>query len=135
MEAYINGILGGFMIGFAAILLMASLGRIAGISGILFSSLKSPTSNFWGILFLVGLVLGALAHQLSTGDPTPRVDVSLTQLVLGGLIVGFGVKLGSGCTSGHGVCGIGRLSIRSIVATLTFMTFGFITVFVRMHLL
>lgn len=135
MEAYLNGLIGGFMIGFAAILLMAALGRIAGISGIFFSSLKSPGNNLWGFLFLGGLVLGALVHQLLSQTAAPDIDASPGLVVIGGLIVGFGVKLGSGCTSGHGICGIGRLSVRSIIATLTFMTFGFITVFVRLHLL
>lgn len=134
-ESYIYGLLGGLMIGLAAMLLMVGLGRIAGISGIYFSGLKSPATNSWALVFVVGLIVGAFVYQLASGTAAPAFDAHPGLVVAGGLIVGFGVKLGSGCTSGHGICGIGRLSVRSIIATMTFMAFGFLTVFLRLHLL
>ena len=135
MESYLSGLAGGLMIGLATVMLMISIGRIAGISGILFSSIKTPASNLWAILFVLGLVLGAALYHAVTGSPTPAFNAPIELIMAAGLLVGFGVKFGSGCTSGHGICGIGRLSVRSIIATATFMTFGFITVFVRLHLL
>ena len=134
MESYLYGLIGGLIIGFASILLMMSTGRIAGISGILFTSMKSPASNLWAVLFVIGLILGAAVYHLSTGAQIPTFSASKELVILAGLLVGFGVKLGSGCTSGHGICGIGRLSARSVIATVTFMTFGFISVFLRLHL-
>ena len=134
MESYLYGLIGGLIIGFASILLMMSTGRIAGISGILFTSMKSPASNLWAVLFVIGLILGAAVYHLGTGAQIPTFNASKELVILAGLLVGFGVKLGSGCTSGHGICGIGRLSARSIIATVTFMTFGFISVFLRLHL-
>ncbi len=135
METYLNGLIGGVMIGTAAMLLMMSIGRIAGISGIFFNGLKSPNSNIWALLFVAGLILGTGLVQAFSSTPAPEVSSPLPLIIIGGLIVGFGVKLGSGCTSGHGICGIGRLSTRSIVATVTFMASGILTVFVRLHLL
>lgn len=135
MESYLYGLGGGLMIGLATVMLMISVGRIAGISGILFSSIKAPSGNLWAILFVLGLVLGAALFHAISGAPTPAFSAPIDLIIAAGLLVGFGVKFGSGCTSGHGICGIGRLSVRSIIATATFMTFGFITVFVRLHLL
>jgi uncharacterized membrane protein YedE/YeeE len=132
-ESFINALLGGACIGLAATLLMILLGRIAGVSGILFTALKSPLNNFWAIFFFSGLLLGAFGYHFISGNPVPTFDVSLPLIITGGFIVGLGTKMGSGCTSGHGICGIGRLSVRSIIATCTFMLFGFITVFVRLH--
>ena len=135
MESYIYGLVGGLIIGIATMMLMISIGRIAGISGILFTSIKAPSSNLWAVLFVVGLALGAALYHAVSGAPAPGFEVPIEVIIAAGLLVGFGVKFGSGCTSGHGICGIGRLSVRSIIATITFMTFGFITVFVRLHLL
>ena len=133
MESYLLALLGGLCIGVASIGLMILNGRIAGISGIAFNALQHPATNRWAVAFLLGLVIGAFVLHSLSGKPTPVFDVPLPLILAGGLIVGFGTKLGSGCTSGHGICGIGRLSPRSVVATVTFITFGVITVFVRLH--
>lgn len=105
---------------------MATLGRIAGISGILSAVIRSPRAQFgWQWVFLLGLVAaGGAANALLGGWTTPRVDFPVWALVLAGLLVGFGTALGSGCTSGHGVCGLSRLSLRSLVATGVFMALG-----------
>ena len=129
-EAWLHALLGGLCIGAASVGLMAGIGRIAGISGIGYTALVAPRGNPWAITFLVGLVAGAAIHRLLGAAP-PAFDVPLPLLVAGGLLVGIGTKLGSGCTSGHGICGIGRLSTRSIVATCTFMAFGMLTVVLR----
>lgn len=130
--------LGGMMIGAASALLLVFNGRIAGISGILGGILGGAPAEdrSWRHLFLAGLLVGGLLLGLlmpSAFETAP--PISWGALVAGGLIVGFGTRLGSGCTSGHGVCGISRMSPRSLVATATFMTTGFITVFVARHLL
>ena len=122
---------GGLMIGLAAVMMMALLGRIAGISGITFAGFSAPRTNAWALAFIIGLPVGALVwHQLS-GAPMPHYDAPLIWTLVAGFIVGVGTKLGSGCTSGHGICGIGRLSVRSIVATVTFMGVGILTVLIR----
>ena len=125
----VSAALGGLMIGGAAVIMMLLLGRIAGISGILGAALRSPLRGTgWQWAFLVGLVGGAaLVNFLLGGWITPREDFPTWALVLAGLLVGFGTSLGSGCTSGHGVCGLSRLSPRSIVATAVFMVFGVAT--------
>ena len=112
-------------------MLMAFNGRIAGISGILNGAFGGDDAR-WRRLFIVGLVVGGAAWLLAGGGPVfaLRESFSLPLLAGAGFLVGFGTRLGSGCTSGHGVCGIARLSPRSIVATLTFMAFGMLTVFV-----
>lgn len=135
MDTLITPIAGGILIGLAAMGLLATLGRVAGISGIAWGALAGPDRN-WRLLFLVGLVSGtALVHTV-LGKPIPNApDAPLAMAVIAGLLVGFGTRMGSGCTSGHGVCGIGRLSIRSLVATITFMLTGLMTVFVVRHLL
>lgn len=124
---------GGICIGLAAIFLMVTLGRIGGVSGIVFSAAKNPVENFWAILFIAGLILGAFLFHFTSGQPIPAFKVPMPLMLAGGFIVGVGTKLGSGCTSGHGICGIGRLSVRSIIATCTFMLLGFITVYLRLH--
>jgi len=130
-------VVGGALIGTAASLLLLASGRIAGISGILGAVLRPVCPDrAWRLLFLIGLPLGALVVSAITGrGPAPRMAASTPVLVLAGLFVGFGTQLGSGCTSGHGVCGLGRRSKRSLVATLTFMLTGAITVFAVRHLL
>ena len=129
---------GGILIGAASILLMATLGRIMGATGIL-AGLFSPSSaaDFnWRAAVLLGMVTGPLVILATTGQmPAVQVPVSTAMLVIGGFIVGIGVTFGSGCTSGHGVCGMARLSPRSIVATITFMLTTGITVYVLRHVL
>lgn len=122
----ISALIGGGLIGVSALILMVFNGRIAGISGIFARSLFQPTQHRWQLLFLVGLMLGP---WLAVGYHLPSsIDLTWWQVIIGGFLVGLGSQLGSGCTSGHGVCGIGRLSVRSIVATCIFMASALITV-------
>jgi uncharacterized membrane protein YedE/YeeE len=129
---------GGALIGLAAVLLMASLGRILGATGML-SGLLMPGSAAdwtWRAALLAGMVSAPLAIHLATGTEVEiEVPVGTAMLIAGGLLVGFGASLGSGCTSGHGVCGLARLSPRSIAATATFMAATFVTVFVVRHVI
>lgn len=133
----ISGLIGGLLIGSAAVLLLAGSGRIAGISGIVGGLLaRVPGDNAWRLLFVLGLVLGAGVYQIVTAAPLEvRIDVSTPLLITAGFLVGFGTRLGGGCTSGHGVCGIARLSTRSIVATIVFIGVAMATTFVLRHLL
>lgn len=128
---------GGLLIGASAVALLALNGRIAGISGILNGMMTQTTGDrVWRILFVVGLVLGGLLYQWLSGNPLlTRSGFSWPILVGAGLLVGFGTRLGSGCTSGHGVCGIARLSIRSLVATAVFITLGIVSTAVLRHAL
>jgi uncharacterized membrane protein YedE/YeeE len=128
---------GGALIGLAAALLLLTLGRIAGISGIFGEVIASrPGEGLWRLAFVLGLVAGGLAASLALpGAFAIEVERPLGVVALAGLLVGVGTRLGGGCTSGHGVCGLSRLSPRSLVATLTFMTTGGLTVFVVRHLL
>ena len=121
--------IGGVLIGAAAVWLFLSLGRIAGISGIAANALKSGGSIGWPVFFIVGLGLGGWLAYAAVGKPVvPELTGShALWLLLGGVIVGFGTRLGSGCASGHGVCGISRFSLRSLVATLTFLGVGMVT--------
>jgi len=128
--------MGGLLIGLAVTLMMLLNGRIAGISSIV-SGLLTPKSGDtgWRAAFVVGLLLGALAFILAVGGPT-QVDVlaSPPAILIGGLLlVGFGTRMGSGCTSGHGLCGIARFSRRSIVATAVFFEVAMLTVFLARH--
>ena len=129
---------GGVLIGLASTFLMLVLGRVMGATGIL-TGLIAPSSGkdaAWRAALVLGMVSGPLAVMALTGRmPAVEVPVSVPMLVIGGLIVGVGVTYGAGCTSGHGVCGMARLSPRSIAATLTFMLFTFITVYVVRHVL
>ncbi len=132
----IAGLVGGLLIGLASAGLLLTNGRIAGVSGILGHSLfpGAPGERGWRIAFLAGLPLGAGLAIAATGDPHGFAITSRPALlVAGGLLVGIGTQLGSGCTSGHGVCGIARGSRRSVTATVTFMTVAAITVFVMRH--
>ena len=126
---------GGMLAGLSALILMLFNGRVAGISGILAGAMQYKTP--WRVLFLLGLGAGAwLALSLGWASmPAFSTLPGWPLVLLAGLLVGIGTRLGNGCTSGHGICGMGRLSLRSIVATLTFMAAGFITVFVTHHLL
>lgn len=127
---------GGVLIGLAATFLMLFSGRIMGATGILVGLLRpaSPGDFLWRAVLVAGMATGPLVVWLVSGQmPVIEVPVSLPALVIGGLIVGIGVTFGAGCTSGHGVCGMARLSPRSLVATLTFMATTFATVFVVRH--
>jgi len=133
----ISGFVGGLLIGLAVALMLLLNGRVAGISGIVGGLITLRLrDSAWRIAFVAGLVLGALAY-LSTADQSApiRVVASLPAILIGGLLVGFGTRLGSGCTSGHGLCGMARLSRRSIVATATFFGVAMITVFLTRHAL
>lgn len=133
---WINGLLGGVLIGIAATLLLAANGRIAGISGIFNGALFLRGDTFWRWLFIAGLLVGCAAYEFGyTAIPTPTADFAPLTMLIGGLIVGIGTRMGGGCTSGHGVCGLGRLSSRSLVAVIMFLTTAFITVFVVRHIL
>ena len=127
------GFLGGMLIGVAAVLLLALNGRIAGISGILRGAIttRDRFERSWRLLFLVGLIMAPAFYRFFVGPPTVRIQDGLPILMAAGLLVGFGTTLGSGCTSGHGVCGIARLSHRSILATITFIVCGMLTVYLR----
>jgi hypothetical protein len=127
---------GGILIGLSAILLMLFNGRIAGMTGILGGVLPPFAPDWtWRAAFIAGAVMSPILFQSFVAPIEISVPVSNTALVASGLIVGVGVILGSGCTSGHGVCGMARLSPRSIVATVTFMLTGFITVFILRHVM
>jgi uncharacterized membrane protein YedE/YeeE len=129
---------GGLLLGISIITLHFFFKRIAGISGIINSLLtKNETNNykFNSILFLLGLLLSPLIYGLFITPINVNIEKSYLLVILGGLLVGFGTTLASGCTSGHGVCGISRFSIRSVFATLCFMFSGIVTVFIFNHLL
>ncbi len=128
---------GGLLIGLAALLLFAFNGRIAGVCGITFSLIsKSTRDTSWRWIFLLGLIAGTLLYHFITGTPFPAPpNNSLPPLIIGGLLVGYGTSMGSGCTSGHGVCGIARFSTRSITATLCFMAAGIVSLFVFKHII
>lgn len=133
MEHFLWPILGGILIGVSAVFLMLFTGKIAGISGIFWGMLSKrelDDDRLWRWLFVLGLPMGALLvhNVMEKAIPIPTVQDTPLQAALAGLLVGIGVKLGNGCTSGHGVCGISRFSLRSIVATLTFMAIAILTV-------
>ena len=127
--SWIKGLIGGGLIGLAAVTMMATIGRIAGISGIFSATLKPTSTRPWQWAFISGLLVsGLIVHWLYNPIPL-EIQTDIPVLILAGLLVGFGTRLGSGCTSGHGVCDISRLSPRSIVATGVFMGTGMLTVF------
>lgn len=131
-----QALIGGVIIGLASTLLLWANGRIAGISGILGGVLNPKSGDVtWRVVFIIGLMLGSIVFSIFQRPLQPTMQASTPVLIAAGLIVGFGTRLGSGCTSGHGVCGIARLSRRSIVATIIFMTFGVITVFITRHII
>ena len=131
-----SALAGGILIGLAATALMALNGRIAGISGILGGLLPPAEESGWRLAFVVGLVFGGLGYMAATGGPPEFVITSSVPiLVVAGLLVGFGTRLGSGCTSGHGVCGIGRASPRGIVSTLIYMGVAAVTIFITHHVI
>ena len=127
---------GGALIGLAAAIFVLLNGRIAGISGVLGGLLRIKADDIaWRVAFLLGLIGAPLVYAVFAAVPSPRIDAGWVALVTAGLLVGVGTRYGAGCTSGHGVCGLSRLSLRSLVATLTFMGSGFATVYVLRHLL
>ncbi|HIF59157.1 MAG TPA: YeeE/YedE family protein [Rhodospirillales bacterium] len=135
----LSATIGGVLIGLAATMLLLTQGRIAGISNIVGGLLETNEDDrLWRILFIVGLIVGSSTYVFF-GENTSNININPFQLndknhmffmILGGLLVGFGSQIGSGCTSGHGVCGLGRFSMRSLTATITFMVTAGITVFV-----
>ena len=130
-----SALAGGVLIGLAAALLALLNGRIAGISGVLGGLLQPVRGDIgWRAAFIAGLVGAPLVYALFAALPAVQIDAGYGALVVAGLLVGVGTRYGSGCTSGHGVCGLSRLSPRSLVATASFMGAGFVTVFLLRHL-
>ena len=130
-----SALAGGVLIGLAATVLLACNGRIAGISGIVGGLLarRGEDETAWRLAFVLGLILAPILYRFFAILPVSHIDAGWIELVVAGVLVGYGSRLGSGCTSGHGVCGLSRLSPRSLAATATFMVTGFITVFVVRH--
>ena len=129
-------LVGGLLIGLAAALFVLLNGRIAGISGIVGGLLRPQRGDIvWRLAFLGGLLGAPLIYVLLAPLPEVRIEAGSLQIIVAGLLVGIGTRYGAGCTSGHGVCGLSRLSPRSVVATLVFMAAGFVTVFVLRHVL
>ena len=128
---------GGALIGVSVTLLLLFNGRIGGISGIMNGALFAPKGDrSWRLIFLCGLILGAVIFRLWLPDfNSPRLNYPLWLLGLGGFLIGFGTRMSGGCTSGHGICGLATLSIRSLIATLTFMAAGMMTVYIIRHVL
>jgi uncharacterized membrane protein YedE/YeeE len=125
---------GGILLGLASALFILVNGRILGISGILGGLLRPVKGDMgWRLAFLAGMLAAPLVYFAVAGPTMPRIDAGWATLVIAGLMVGVGTRYGSGCTSGHGVCGLSRLSPRSLVATLAFMGAGFVTVFLARH--
>ena len=130
-----SALAGGIIIGVSAAMFVLLNGRIAGISGVLGGLLKPVRGDIaWRVAFVAGLIGAPLLYLLFAELPRPQIDAGQGALIVAGLLVGIGTRYGSGCTSGHGVCGISRLSPRSLVATAAFMLAGFLTVFVLRHL-
>ena len=125
-----SSLIGGLIIGVAVVLFFITTGRLAGISGIVSSTLEKNKNKFSNLLFIIGLVLGPLVFIFfSQNDVVFKMTSSIPLIIVGGLLVGLGTKIGRGCTSGHGICGISRFSMRSILATIIFMILAMITVF------
>jgi uncharacterized membrane protein YedE/YeeE len=131
----VSALAGGVLIGLASVWLLAANGRIAGVSGILHGLFAQPPGErAWRAAFIAGLIAAGLAWQLFV-DVTPRQGFGLGWAALAGALVGFGTRVGGGCTSGHGVCGLGRLSLRSLVAVAVFMATGMAATFAMRHVL
>jgi uncharacterized protein len=134
----LSAVVGGVLIGLSAVLLMATIGRVAGISGIVGNLLLPRPAADWGwrVAFIIGLLAGPVVLALLTGTPPPiQFPMGPAIMAVAGLLVGIGTMLGNGCTSGHGVCGIARLSVRSLVATATFMVTALVVVFLTRHVI
>lgn len=133
---WIAALIRGMVIGLSATLLLAFNGQIAGISGIFSGALQFKKSENWRWLFISGMLVGGLFYEFAVAPyPTPQSAFAPGVMILGGFLVGVGTRMGNGCTSGHGVCGLGRLSLRSLVAVITFMVTAILTVFVTRHVL
>ncbi len=131
-----SALAGGLLIGLAATLLLLLNGKIAGISGIIGGLLQPQGGDIgWRVAFVAGLIIAPLLYRIALILPQPQIAASHTVLIIAGLLVGIGTRYGAGCTSGHGVCGMARLSPRSITATIIFMLVGFLTVFFLRHIL
>ncbi len=126
----VSAFVGGSLIGFAAFLFFAFNGKMAGVSSIASDSINKNENRFDNILFLFGLIIGPIMYSFSDKEIVSVLTNSASLLIIGGLLVGAGTKIGSGCTSGHGVCGISRFSLRSIIATIAFIITGVITVLI-----
>ena len=142
MEIYnftpLSALAGGILIGLSAVLLLTVNGRIAGISGIVHGIVapEKPNDLDWRLLFLVGLIAGAFLYRLLNGmDTSIALEASILIVGGGGILTGIGTAVGSGCTSGHGICGLARRSSRSLAATISFMLVGGITVFITRHVI
>jgi uncharacterized membrane protein YedE/YeeE len=131
-----SSLTGGLLIGIATAILLLFNGKIAGISGILGGLFHPMRSDFaWRVAFVLGLLIAPLIYGLTIPLPSVSIDADITSLIVAGLLVGVGTRYGSGCTSGHGVCGLSRFSPRSLVATTSFILAGFVTVFIVRHLI
>ncbi len=132
-----GGIVGGLLIGSASVLLLAASGQIAGISGILggLYGKWTDTDRLWRLIFLTGLIAGAGLISIFSHGLTVTLQTQGFQLILAGILVGFGTRLGGGCTSGHGICGLARRSKRSFTATLIFMVTAMVTVYLIRHVI
>lgn len=127
---------GGILIGVSATILLMFNGRIAGISGIVNGAITFAKEELWRWIFLLGMVLGGGLYEYGlTSQPTPPSTFAPWAMIVGGALVGFGTRMGGGCTSGHGVCGLGRLSLRSVTAVITFLITAMITVWLLRHVL
>lgn len=132
----LSSLVGGLLIGFSTLLLIRWLGQIAGISGIVGQLWSTGAADrLWRLAFVAGLLLAPLLYTLFAPLPAMQITTSTSWLIVSGLLVGFGSRLGGGCTSGHGVCGLSRLSLRSLVATLTFMLTAMLVVWLMRHVL
>ena len=131
----LESLIGGTLIGVAISLLLLFNGKVLGVSGIISELTTKPINkNYWRLLFVLGLLFAPFIYSLYKPMPLSTITTNNLMVIVGGLLVGLGSRLGSGCTSGHGVCGIARLSIRSMIATITFISFGVLTVFLMQHL-
>lgn len=133
---WITALGGGILIGISATLLLAFNGRIAGISGIVNGAIGLTNRELWRWYFLLGLLGGGAIYEYALAtQPTPHSTFTPWAMIVGGFLVGVGTRMGNGCTSGHGVCGLGRLSLRSLVAVITFLITAILTVFVVRHVI
>lgn len=131
-----SSLAGGVLIGLATAMFLLLNGRIAGISGILGGLLRPIKDDVgWRVAFVAGLIFSPIAFSVAAPLPAVQIDADAASLIIAGLLVGVGTRYGSGCTSGHGVCGLSRLSPRSMAATALFMLAGFVTVFITRHLI
>ncbi len=132
----IQSVIGGGLIGIAVSILLLFNGKVLGVSGILGELFNHKLSkNYWRLFFVIGLLISSLIYNIFKPIPLTEMTSNNLVIVMAGLLVGFGSRLGSGCPSGHGVCGIARLSLRSLIATMTFILFGCMTVYVMQKML